>query len=77
MKTDALAMWTVYDHPSDYPDKYVARLFLVGRGGTEATASIIIAPSLEVLRKTLLVDMGLHRLDRSPGDDANIVETWL
>jgi hypothetical protein len=76
-RRDALPMWAVYDHPSDYPDRFVARLFLVGRRGTEATSSIIVAQTLEVLREILLVDMHLHRIERHPDDDEKIVETWL
>lgn len=68
-----IRIWTVYDHPTDYPDKYVARLF----EGDQATASIIIADSLETLRMILCFEMGLARLARFAGDDAKIVETWL
>jgi hypothetical protein len=67
-----LSMWTVYDHPSDYPDKYVARCF----SGEQPTSSIIIAENLEVIRYILCLEMGLTR-QRSPEDDPKIVEVWL
>jgi hypothetical protein len=73
----SLAMWTVYKNPSDYPDKYVARRFDVDGDGPKPSASIIIAESLEVLRETLEFELHLSCLDRSPGDDPVIVETWL
>ena len=30
-------MWTVYDHPSDYPDAYLARMHEVPGGPTALT----------------------------------------
>jgi len=70
-------MWTVYDHPKDYPDKYVARRFDVGRDGTKMSNSIIIAGDLEVLRTILAIEMQLTCLPRSKDDDAVILETWV
>lgn len=73
----ALAMWTVYDHPTDYPEKYVARRFEVDRSGPKPTDSIIIAPDLDSLRAILALDLHLVCLARSEEDDPKIVETWL
>ena len=76
MSDDVLAMWTVYDHPRDEPDYWVARLWLVGRHGVlEATKTRFTATSLEALRAML--PSGLHRLERDRADDPVIVETWL
>jgi hypothetical protein len=72
-----LRMWTVYKHPKDYPNSYVARLFEVDANGARPTPSIIVAPDLERLRDTLQFDMDLVKLMRSPEDDPVIVETWL
>jgi hypothetical protein len=72
-----LAMWTVYDHPPDYPDKFIARRFEVDRDGPRVTPSIIIADDLDKLRHALCFEMGLTVLTRSPEDDPCIVETWL
>jgi len=72
-----LAMWTVYDHPTDYPDKYVARRFDVARDGARPTESIIIMDNLDRLRDMLAFEMHLTCLPRSPHDDPKIVETWL
>lgn len=77
MPQDTLAMWTVYDHPTDYPDKFVARRFDIDANGAQPSSSIIIAADLETLRHILIVDMGLSCLTRSPDDDPKIVETWL
>jgi len=77
MNSHALAMWTVYDHPKDYPNSFVARRWEVGTG-TEPipTDSIVISPDLKSLRG-LLTEMGLTPLGRSVEDDAAIIETWI
>jgi hypothetical protein len=72
-----LAMWTVYRHPKDYPDKYVARRFDVDAGGARPSASIIITPDLTTLRNILQFEMHLTNLPRNEGDDPVIVETWV
>jgi hypothetical protein len=73
-----LAMWTVYKHPTDYPDKYVARRFEVDASGPRATASVIIMDDLTALRETLCFEMYLTRFTpRSENDDPKIVETWI
>lgn len=72
-----LAMWVVYDSPSDYPGKFVARRWEVGAEGPRPTESMIIMEDLEALRDVLMVEMGLVKLMRSDGDDPKIVETWM
>ena len=72
-----LSVWTVYDHPSDYPGHYVAREFLVHPDGPVMTDNVITSLQLEWLRDQLEYDMGLACLTRSPEDDPKIVETWL
>jgi hypothetical protein len=72
-----LAMWTVYKHPSDYPDKYVARRFDVDADGAKPSASVIITPDLAQLRHILRFELGLTCLSRNEGDEPQIVETWL
>jgi hypothetical protein len=67
-----LPIWVVYDHPSDLPDHYVARLWR----GAQTTSVAIIDTDLERLRETL-ERMGLVHLDRMEGDDPAILETWL
>lgn len=66
-------MWVVYDHPQDYPACWVARKWI----GEQPTDAILVAPTLELLRKWLADDMGLYRLDRFEGDDPIIKEVWL
>lgn len=69
----ALSIWTVYDNPTDYPGKFVARMF----DGEQPTPNVIICDSLEQLREILAFQLHLTPLCRSPEDDPKIVETWL
>jgi hypothetical protein len=73
--TTDLELWTVYDHPSDFPDHWVARRSVVGRGGATVTGAVIRAETLEGLR--LLLPPGMACLTRQPDDDPTIVEVWL
>lgn len=73
---DPLPMWTVYDHPSDYPNCFVARQMLVYRDGSQETTQIMISPDLQSIREQM-VWRGLTCLGRQPGDDPVIVEVWL
>ena len=73
----ALAMWTIYDHPNDYPNYFVARRFEVSSAGPVATESIVVAADLEKLRDMFEFEMHLTCLARSPEDDPKIIEVWL
>jgi hypothetical protein len=66
-----LPLWTIYARPRDFPQGFVARLFLDGG----ATTKTLTAPSLAAIRG--LLPRGLTCLARSPQDDPVIVETWL
>lgn len=70
-----MELWTVYDHPSDFPHCYVARKFLATGNKIEATGDIIESHDLQALRDVLAHE-GLIPIARSPYDDANVIETW-
>lgn len=70
-----LLMWTVYDHPPDYPDSFVARAFVIGKGHYEATDQVVTGATLDEVRAKL--PDHLYNVGREPGDNSNIVETWL
>lgn len=70
-----LPMLCVYDSPSDYPGCIVARLFIVAKGKSCAQAYCMIAKDLEWMRAMMPRDM--VPMQRSAGDDACIVETWI
>jgi hypothetical protein len=66
-----LSMWTIYDHPSDFPDSYVARRFEY-----DQPTSDMIVGELDQMRKAFL-RAGLICMTRDQKDDPKIVETWL
>jgi hypothetical protein len=74
---DDLSIWTLYDHPSDFPDHFVARRWSVRYDAP--TKDFLIAPTLDALREMVqsVTPYLLERFEREPHDDARIVETWL
>ena len=72
-----LSLWTVYDHPDDFPHSFVARRWETGGGGLAAVPTDdIIQGDLDVIRKSFEV-CGLTCLKRNESDDPKILETWL
>jgi hypothetical protein len=74
--SELLSIWTIYDHPSDYPSLFVARRFVVDASGPQATTEHIGWHDLDELR-AMMMGAGLTVLTRSPGDDPKIIESWL
>ena len=74
---NVLAIWTLYDHPRDFPHCYVARRSETG-GGPEPviTSNVIISPDLEILREGM-ERCGLVCMMRNDEDDPVIIETWM
>ena len=66
-----VTLWTVYKHPRDYPDKFVARKFIMDK----PTSEILICESLEEVR--MLLPPGLTRIERDEDDKPVIVEVWM
>ncbi len=62
----------VYNSPSDFPGKYVARLWDIYK---KATAYAMVAATLESIHMGIPVMM--TRLGPAATDDPVIVETWL
>lgn len=69
--TGSIRMYVIYDHPRDYPNCFVVRLWEGGR----PTLTHVLASSLDHARKQ--VPHGLTRIPRVPQDDPVIVETWI
>jgi len=61
----------VYDHPTDYPDKFIARLW----DCSAPTNIIATADTLEELREKIPSTM--VKLNRDSQDDPCIVEVWI
>lgn len=70
-----LGMWTVARNPADFPDKFVARKWLIGRRDLTPTVDHHVADTLDDVRAML--PHGLHPVPRNPNDDPVIVESWI
>ena len=66
-----MPMITIYDHPTDYPDSFVARVW----DCNTPTHLIALADTLEAIRATIPPNMTC--LPHMEGDDPCIVEVWL
>lgn len=75
MPDDDLGIWTIFEHPDDYPDRYVARLFRVTSDGPVPWGSLMASPDLELIRH-FLEQLGLTVVPRSEEDDPTVVESW-
>jgi hypothetical protein len=74
---DPIIMWTVYDHPVDHPDSFVARKFEIDSiSGAKPTTDVIVAKGLDRIR-LIMMARGLTCLARDEGDDPKIIETWI
>jgi hypothetical protein len=76
MTVAVMSMWTVYDHPCDWPEQYVARRYEILPDGPMPTEDTISSVDLALVRRALSL-RGLTPITRSEGDDPNILETWL
>jgi hypothetical protein len=72
----ALRMWVVYDDPTDYPGKIVARKWEMVGDQMFATDEIIFTLDLGKLREQF-EKHGLTKLERRTDDDPKIKEIWL
>lgn len=69
-----LHLWTIYQHPKDFPEGYVVREWI--QQGDRVTAGTATRhPTLEEARG--FIPPGLYRLMREPGDEPQVLETWL
>ncbi len=73
MSNEPLHMWTIYEHPLDYPEHFVVREWICCDPPLAGPARL--AETLEAAR--LLVPPHLYRQPRNPDDDPFIVETWM
>jgi hypothetical protein len=70
-----LPMWVIYDHPTDFPDHFVARMHY-SLPTPEPTGHVMLSPNVESLRDFFAAS-GCTLFTRSPEDDPVIIETWL
>ncbi len=70
-----LTGWTVFDHPRDRVEPFVARKWFAENGLVVLTNELLTGDSLEDLRARL--PRGLACFPRADGDDPVIVECWM
>ncbi len=73
-----MPIFTVYDHPRDFPEHFVVRMHVIypGEGKSGATLCAWTFGEFEWLRKAL-EEHGLVQTERHPDDDVAILEIWL
>jgi hypothetical protein len=69
-------VWTVYDHPRDFPHNFVARKHEVVKGATRPTANFFVGHDLAAIR-AIFMTAGLACFKRDKTDDPCIIETWM
>jgi len=77
---DALTTYAVYFNPSDYPEKYVVRGYVVSKEFPDGNPIIVpemVVDSLQECREEMILKRGLYHLNRNPDDDPCIVEVYL
>lgn len=73
-----LSTWTIYEHPSDYPDSYVLRETRIEAGTDPVLGPAYVFVTLDDARDGVQrLAPGAYCMTRDPGDDPVIVETWL
>ena len=71
-----LLIWTIYDHPVDYHEWFVARPHVIRPKTAGPLPMHLIAKDLDALR-AMLPD-GLTRLARNPAHDhPSVIEVWV
>lgn len=68
-------MFVIYWSPSDFPERYVVRRWVVGPGYCRPGRVTRVSLSLDEARKG--IPAGLVLFTRSEGDDPCIVESYL
>lgn len=73
----SLSIFTIYDHPSDYPDSFVVREFLITKDNVTIIDSLYMKASTlkeihDEFDKTMYVFIG-----RSDNDDEKIIGVYL
>jgi hypothetical protein len=66
-------MWTIYDHPRDYPDHFAVRCWY----GLTPEDSVTHWVTLHEARQYIIDQGGSVPLERFALDDPVIVEVWL
>lgn len=63
----------IYEHPKDYPEYYVARVF----DGDKPTDTIILKPTLAAVQEDIRDNANMVFFARGADDDKCIVGAWI
>ena len=72
---DKWIIWTIYERPSDFPDKFVLRSWEVEADSPAPMTASVMADTIDEIRN--LLPRGLVCLAGCTHHDPRIVETWL
>ena len=70
-----LDIYVVYEHPTDYPDKFVLRKWAITPNEIHPEKTVIVEDTLEALHKH--VPHNMARIERNILDEPQIIEIWL
>lgn len=75
----SLSIFTIYDHPTDYPHHFVVREFIITKEGCFPAQSLFLQMGdLDVLHAAMrLQKPGLIFLPRQDDDDPKIIGVYL
>lgn len=74
-RSEPLSIITIFQHPLDYPDKFVVREFLVENGSVQARTECQLADTLEEARK--FIPEGRVRIKETRTFEVPAVESWV
>lgn len=66
-------IWTIYDHPLDYPEHYIVRIWF----GECPHPTAARCDTLDLARELVQTAGGVVCLGRLPDDDPKVVESWI
>ena len=71
-----LTIITIYNSPTDYPNKFVSRMFVLDKNNRVVrTRYIILGKTLEEVREKAIINRA--SIETSKLDDDCIVESWI
>lgn len=72
-----MSFWVIYDHPRDYPDHIMMRVWKVVPGNPNPVpqGDARLFDNIEQARESL--PKGLYNIGRYEQDDPNIAEVWI
>ncbi len=74
----SLHIYTIYDHPSDFPNSFVVKRWVDFAGGTPVQDEEFLITSLDLEScRDIMHAKGLYNLGRDNTDDHTIIETWI